>query len=474
VSAKQDQKLLGWYNKTKLTAEELSTSTGATAAANNASNNLTITKEILSQLGNVTKSSKDKSNDDLIKKSTISWQLVGSRLAPKDGSPETNVVVPCSMNPAVIKESNKRIRGMKMAESFHFHVEQQRKNGKLAAMASKWTKEQLDVPFANAVAKFAVLNDSIVSESSSFGYKITIFCFLVVLSTNFHFMKRVSVEQFAKRQDLHGELDRNKAQETTEVFVMEEQKAVNEVVSALYNMMNFLTFVNTYGDKSDLYDFLYQLVILHTHTTSQSWFHLQTASSKYVPHNVLVTIQDAIAGYFAFALSAANISILNNNETIPPLMLQEAKIHAEEVVKDIKMDISKFFNPFSEPSLVWQYFSPAESPQKPNAGPITRDCNDNGYEPTPKKQRTIDGLDKDTVKGFLKCRVPHLNVSFPMPGGDTARLCIGHCFVNRFYKEEVIGVPCRFAHPKGLRSMEEGSKAKLIEAFSKNPKINFV
>jgi hypothetical protein len=61
-----------------------------------------------------------------------------------------------------------------------------------------------------------------------------------------------------------------------------------------------------------------------------------------------------------------------------------------------------------------------------------------------------------------------------MPGGDTARLCIGHCFVNRFYKEEVIGVPCRFAHPKGLRSMEEGSKAKLIEAFSKNPKINFV
>jgi hypothetical protein len=80
------------------------------------------------------------------------------------------VVVPGSINPAfeaVIKETNKRIRGMKMAESFHFHVEQQRKDGKLAAMASKWTKEQLDVPFANVVTEFAVLNDSIVSESST-------------------------------------------------------------------------------------------------------------------------------------------------------------------------------------------------------------------------------------------------------------------------------------------------------------------
>jgi hypothetical protein len=74
MSAKQDVKLLGWYNKTKLTAEELASSTGATAPPNNASNpiDLTVTREILSQLGNVTKSSKDKSNDDLIKSSTIS------------------------------------------------------------------------------------------------------------------------------------------------------------------------------------------------------------------------------------------------------------------------------------------------------------------------------------------------------------------------------------------------------------------
>jgi hypothetical protein len=302
MSAKQDQKLLGWYNKTKLTAEELASSTGSAAPANNYSSpiDLTVTKEILSQLGNVTKSSKDKSNDDLIKSSTISWQLVGSRLAPKDGCPDMTVVAPGSINPAfeaVLKETNKRIRGMKMAESFHFHVEQQRKEGKLAAMASKWTKEQLDVPFANAVAEFAVLDDSIVSESSSFGYKITIFCFLVVLSTNFHFKKRVSGEQFANRQDLHGESDRNKAQKTTELFVMGEQKTIDDVVSALYNMMNFLTFINTNGDKSSLYEFLYQLVLLLTHTTSQSWFHRQTASSKYVPHNVLVIIQDAIAGY---------------------------------------------------------------------------------------------------------------------------------------------------------------------------------
>jgi hypothetical protein len=123
------------------------------------------------------------------------------------------IVVPGSINrafEAVIKETNKPIRGMKMAESFHFHVEQQRKDGKLAAMASKWTKEQLDVPIANVVAEFAVLIDSIVSESSSFGYKITIFCFLVVVSTNFHFKKRVSGEQFANHQDLHIESERNK------------------------------------------------------------------------------------------------------------------------------------------------------------------------------------------------------------------------------------------------------------------------
>jgi hypothetical protein len=37
-----------------------------------------------------------------------------------------------------------------------------------------------------------------------------------------------------------------------------------------------------------------------------------------------------------------------------------------------------------------------------------------------------------------------------------------------------MGVPCRFAHPKGLRSMEDGPKAKLIEAVSKNSKIDFV
>jgi hypothetical protein len=295
MSAKQDQKLLGWYNKTKLTAEELASSTGATAPPNSSSNpiDLTVTKEILSQLGNVTKSSKDKSNDDLIKSSTISWQLVGSRIAPKDGCPDITVVVPGSINPAfeaVIKGTNKRIRGTKMAESFHFHVKQQRKEGKLVAMTPKWTKEQLDVPFANAVAKFAALNDSIVSESSSFGYKITIFCFLVVLSTNFHFKKRVSGEQFANRQDLHGESDRNKAQKTTELFVMGEQKTIDDVVSALYNMMNFLTFINTNGEKSSLYEFLYQLVLLLTHTTSQSWFHRQTASSKYVPHNILVIL----------------------------------------------------------------------------------------------------------------------------------------------------------------------------------------
>jgi hypothetical protein len=307
---------------------------------------------------------------------------------------------------------------------------------------------------------------------------------LVVLSTNFHFKKRVSGEQFANRQDLHGESDPNKAQKTTELFVMGEQKTIDDVVSALYNMMNFLTFINTNGDKSFLFEFLYQLVILLTHTTSQSWFHRQTASSKYVPHNVLVIIQDAIAGYFAFASSVANISMLNNNEAIPPLMLEEARIHAEEVVKDIKVAISKSSNPFGEPSLVWQYFSPAgDSAQKPNhTDSIPKDRNGNGYEPSPKKQRTADGLDKDIVnrlkrQGFLKCterRVPHLNVSFPMPGGDTARLCIGHCFANRFCKEEAMGVPCRFAHPKGLRSMEDGPKAKLIEAVSKNSKIDFV
>jgi hypothetical protein len=102
---------------------------GTAAPANNACNpiDLTVTKEILSQLGNVTKSSKDKSNDeDLIKSSTMSWQLFGSHLALKEGCPDISVVVPGSINlafEAVIKESNKRIRGMKMAESFNFHVE---------------------------------------------------------------------------------------------------------------------------------------------------------------------------------------------------------------------------------------------------------------------------------------------------------------------------------------------------------------
>jgi hypothetical protein len=61
-----------------------------------------------------------------------------------------------------------------------------------------------------------------------------------------------------------------------------------------------------------------------------------SASSKYVPHNVLAIIQDAIAGYFVFASSDANISNLNNNEAIPSLMLEDARIHAKEVVKDIK------------------------------------------------------------------------------------------------------------------------------------------
>jgi hypothetical protein len=242
-------------------------------------------------------------------------------------------------------------------------------------------------------------------------------------------------------------------------------------------MMNFLTFIKTNGGNSSLYEFLYQLVMLLTHTTSQSWFHRQTASSKYVPHNVLVIIQDAIARYSAFASSAANISMLNNNETIPPLMLKEACIHAEEVVKDIKVAIGKSSNPFGEPSLVWQHFSPADSPQKPSAGPTTTG-NGNGYEPSPKKQRTADGLDKDTVnrfkrQGFLKCtesRVPRLNVAFPMPGGNTARLCIGHCFVNGFCKEEVMGVPCRFAHPKGLRSTEEGPKPSSLRPSARTPR----
>jgi hypothetical protein len=46
MSAKQDQKLLGWYNKTKLTAEELASSTGATAPPSNSSNpiDLTVTR----------------------------------------------------------------------------------------------------------------------------------------------------------------------------------------------------------------------------------------------------------------------------------------------------------------------------------------------------------------------------------------------------------------------------------------------
>jgi hypothetical protein len=65
--------------------------------------------------------------------------------------------------------------------------------------------------------------------------------------------------------------------------------------------------------------------------------------------------------------------MLNNNEAIPPLMLEEARIHAKEVVKDIKVAIGKSSNPFGEPSLVWQYFSPAgDSPQSPTLIPSQR------------------------------------------------------------------------------------------------------
>ncbi|KAG7347849.1 hypothetical protein IV203_016554 [Nitzschia inconspicua] len=270
ISTKQDQKLLTWYNKTKLTAEELAASGSPLPAAGNPGSHFDLTKELISHLSSATKSAKDGSNKDLIQNSI--------HLRQTNGSVET-----------------------KLASALHFHIEQQRKEGTLAAMASKWTKEQLYVLFANAIAEFTVLNDSIVSESSSFGYKITVFCFLVVLVTNFHFQKRVTGEQFANRQDLHVELDRNKAKKTTELFVMGEQKSIDDVVHALFNMMCFLTFVNTNCDKSNLHSFLYDLVKLLTHGPMQNWFTRQTATAKCVPHNVLVTIQDAIAGFFAFA-----------------------------------------------------------------------------------------------------------------------------------------------------------------------------
>jgi hypothetical protein len=162
MSAKQDQKLLGWYNKTKLTTEELVSSPGATASANNSSIpiDLTVTKEILSQLGNVTKSSKDKSNDDLIKSLTISWQLVGSRLAPKDGCPDMTVVVPGSINSAfeaVIKETNKRIRGMKMAESFISTLSS-------SARRSSWQPWHPNGPRNNSMSPLQMLLWSLLSS----------------------------------------------------------------------------------------------------------------------------------------------------------------------------------------------------------------------------------------------------------------------------------------------------------------------
>jgi hypothetical protein len=94
----------------------------------------------------------------------------------------------------------------------------------------------------------------------------------------------------------------------------------------------------------------------------------------------------------------------------------------------------------------------------------------------------VDELDQERVNhlknhGFLQCsdrRIPPLNVSFPMPNGDTARLCIGHCVVNCFCKEEAMGNPCHIAHPNGLKSMAEGPKAKLVEAVNKSPKLDFV
>ncbi|KAG7354494.1 hypothetical protein IV203_003850 [Nitzschia inconspicua] len=430
ISAKQDQKLLAWYNKTKLTAEELAASGSPLPAAGNLGSPFDLTKELFSHLSSATKSAKDRSNEDLIQNSIHSWQLVGSRVDTQDGT-NASMVIPGSMNPTfalILKETNKRIRGTKLASALHFHIEQQRKERTLAAMASKWTKEQFDVPFANAIAEFTVLNYSIVSESSSFGYKITIFCFLVVLVTNFHFQKRVTGEQFA-------------------------------------NPWRF-------GSKQSPED---DGVVWPT----QNWFTRQTATAKCVPHNVLVTIQDAIAGFFAFASNAENILSLSDDKAVPPMQLEEARIHADEVLKEIKVAVSKSSNPFGEPSLVWQFFhfgdrKPAAESKGANAG-----RNVVVIEPPLKKQKSAndDLVNRLKQTGFLRCdqrRVPTLNVSFPMPKGDTARLCIGHCFVGRFCKHEAAGTVCGFAHPNDIASIPAVPKNKLIEAVKHIPVIDFV
>ncbi|KAG7346926.1 hypothetical protein IV203_005995 [Nitzschia inconspicua] len=421
ISAQQDQKLLTWYNKTKLTAEELAASGSPLPAGGNPGSPFDLTKELIFHLSSATKSAKDRINEDLIQNSIHSWQLVGSRVDTQDGT-NALMVIPGSINPTfalILKETNELIRGTKLASALHFHIKQQRKEGTLAAMASKWTKEHLDVPFANAIAEFTVLNDSIVSESSSFGYKITVFCFLVVLVTNFHLQKRVTGEQFANRQDLHGELDRNKAQKTTELFVMGEQKSIDDVVHALFNMMCFLTFVNTNGDKSDLHSFLYDLVKLLTHGPTQNWFTRKTVTATCVPHNVLVNIQDAIAGFFAFASNSENILSLSDNKAVPPMQLEEARIHADEVLKDIKVAVSKSSNPFGDPSLVWQLFhfddrKPAAASKGANVG-----CNVVVIEPPLEKQKSANAANDDLVNrlkqtGFLRCeqsrklcRLPH-------------------------------------------------------------------
>ncbi|KAG7371818.1 hypothetical protein IV203_017960 [Nitzschia inconspicua] len=230
-------------------------------------------------------------------------------------------------------------------------------------MASKWTKKQLDVPFANAIAEFTELNDSIVSESSSFGYKITVFCFLVVLVTNFHFQKRVTGEQLAHRQDLHGELDRNKAQKTTELFVMGEQKSIDDVVHALFNMMCSLTFVNTNGCH---------------------------------------------CGFFAFASNSEKILSLSDDKAVPPMQLEEARIHADEVLKDVKVAVSKSSNPFGDPSLVWQSFHYDD--RKPSAASKGANAGRNVVviKPPLKLQKSANAANDDLVNclkqtGFFRC-----------------------------------------------------------------------
>ncbi|KAG7344878.1 hypothetical protein IV203_032409 [Nitzschia inconspicua] len=139
--------LLTWYNKTKLTVEELAASGSPLPAAGNPGSPFDLTKELISHLSSATKSAKDRSNEDLIQNSIHSWQLVGSREDTQDGT-NALMVIPGSINPTfalIHKETNKRIRGTKLASALHFHIEQQRKEGTLAAMASKWTKEQFDV-----------------------------------------------------------------------------------------------------------------------------------------------------------------------------------------------------------------------------------------------------------------------------------------------------------------------------------------